>query len=97
MFESLQKSWEEMLKIPEARWIVWASILIVLILVAFYVAKKFRDMATGGSRYGSVDLLPDADKLLLEGKLDETEHKQIKSKIAEQQKQFVNKKLDEKD
>ena len=97
MFESLQKTWQETLEIPEARWIVWGSILLVSILVAFYVAKKFRDMATGGGGYGSVDLLPDADKLRLEGKLDETEYKQIKTKIAEQRSQIVNKKNNEKD
>ena len=97
MFESLQKSWNETLEIPEARWIVWGSILTVLILVAFYVAKKFRDMATGGSGYGSVDLLPDADKLRLEGKLDESEYKKIKSRIAEQQKRLVNRKNTEND
>jgi hypothetical protein len=96
MLESLQKTWKETLEIPEARWIVWISILVVSLLVAFYVAKKFRDMATGGS-FGSVDLLPDADKLRLEGKLDETEYKKLKSQIAEQQKQIVNKKNTEKD
>ena len=84
------------MEIPEARWIVWGSILVVLILVAFYCAKKFRDMATGAG-YGSTDLLPDADKLRLEGKLDESEYKKIKSTIAEQQKQFVNKENNEND
>lgn len=96
MFESVQKTWKETLEIPEARWIVWVTILVVLSLVAFYVAKKFRDMATGGG-YSSADLLPDADKLRLEGKLDESEFKKIKTKIAEQQNQIVNKKSNEKD
>ena len=78
------------MEIPEARWIVWGTILVVLVLIAFYVAKKFRDMAVGGDA-GSAEFLPDIDKMRLEGKLDDAEYQKLKSSMAEQRTQFVNK------
>ena len=88
MFESLKKFWNDTLEIPEARWMVWGSILLVLTLFAVYFAKMFRDMAVG-SGGSSSEILPDLDKLHTEGKLDETEYKKLRSTLAEQRNQIV--------
>ena len=78
-------------RFPEARWIVWVTILIDIEPGrGFMSPRNFATWPLVGV-ISSADLLPDSDKLRLEGKLDENEYKNIKSKIAEQQKQIVNK------
>lgn len=86
---------KEVMDIPEARWIVWGTLLLTLIIVAVYIAKKFRDMALGGG-LGSSELLPDADQLRNTGLLNEDEYKKIKTTIAEQRQEIVKNEQDEK-
>jgi hypothetical protein len=47
MFESLRKFWNETMEITEARWVVWLTLLLVLVVTAVYLVKLFRDFAFG--------------------------------------------------
>ena len=93
MMESIKSTWTQLMEIPEARWIVWGTALVVMMLVGFYVAKKFRDMALG-SGSGSTEFLPDIDKMRLEGKLDDSEYQQVKSSLAKERNRVVNEETD---
>ena len=70
--------------IPEARWILWITLLVVFVLVAVYVAKMFRDMAIGGSGGNNATMLSDFEQLRNEGKLDDDEYQKLKTTIREQ-------------
>jgi len=80
MWESIGKFWEETMEIPEARWIVWLTILVILILVAIYVVMYFRGQATGRG-IETTDYLTEFEKLKEQGKLDEEEFSRLKSVI----------------
>ena len=69
MFEAIRNTWNETMEIPEARWIVWFTILLIAIIIAVYVAKIFRDMAVG-ENVTTGDLFSDFDRLRNEGKLE---------------------------
>ena len=47
MFDSISKFWEEAMEIPEARWIIWLTLLVIFVLVGTYVAMYFRGQAKG--------------------------------------------------
>ncbi len=84
MFESLQKTWQETMEIPAARWIVWITVLIVAVLVAVYFVKMFRDMAMGNDSTSKAELLSDFERIRNEGKLDNEEFKRLKTSIRDQ-------------
>ena len=68
------------MEIPEARWIIWLTLLVILILVGTYVAMYFRGQAMGIVKEKS-DYLSDFRKLKDEGKLDEEEFGRLKQAI----------------
>lgn len=80
MFDSISKFWEEAMEIPEARWIIWLTLLVILILVGTYVAMYFRGQAMGIVKE-KADYLSDFRKLKDEGKLDEEEFGRLKQAI----------------
>lgn len=75
--------WNDIMEIPEARWVVWLSILAIALLAAFYIGKKFRDMAFGQSG-DSPNLISEFEQLKREGKLDESEFAKLKSTLSNQ-------------
>ena len=91
--EEIKKFWVETMEIPEARWIVAVSGLVICVAVAFYVVKLFRDMALGG-REDSASYITDFQRLRDEGKLDDEEYsrltkaipKDVTTKLGNQQK-----------
>lgn len=64
--------------IPEARWVIWLSVLAILIVIAIYVVTYFRGQATGQSSE-RIDYLSEFEKLKEQGKLDEEEFGRLKS------------------
>ena len=80
MWESIGKFWEETMEIPEARWIVWLTTLVILILVAIYVVMYFRGQATGRG-IETTDYLSEFEKLKEQGELDDEEFSRLKSVI----------------
>ena len=45
--ENLRQQWHELMEITGVPWIVYISLLIVMVLVAVYVVRLFKAMATG--------------------------------------------------
>ena len=84
MFDSIAKFWQETMEIPEARWIIWITLLVIFVLVGAYVAMYFRGQAKGGSQE-STDYLSDFRKLKDEGKLDDEEFGRLKQAIPKNQ------------
>ena len=78
--DAIKKFWSETMEIPEARWIVAVSGLVVCVAVAYYVVKLFRDMATGKSSEPA-DYISEFQKLRDEGKLDEEEFSRLAKSI----------------
>ncbi len=78
--EALKKFWSETMEIPEARWIVALSGLVICLAVAFYVVKLFRDMATGKTSEPA-NYISEFQKLRDEGKLDEEEFSRLATSI----------------
>ena len=78
--ESIKKFWSETMEIPEARWIVILTGLVICVAVAFYVAKMFRDMATGKTVELS-NYISDFQKLRDEGKLNDAEYSKLAKSI----------------
>ena len=74
--EFLTDTWS----IPEARWIVWATILIIAVLTAVYLAGTFRRLAIGDSS-APVSDLTDFERMLREGQLDEDEFTNLKAEV----------------
>ena len=68
------------MEIPEARWIIWITLLVIFVLVGSYVAMYFRGQAKGIS-HESTDYLSDFRKLKDEGKLDDEEFGRLKQAI----------------
>ena len=68
------------MEIPEARWIIWLTLLVILVLVGTYVAMYFRGQAMGIVKE-KADYLSDFQKLKDEGKVDEEEFGRLKQAI----------------
>jgi len=86
MLLSIREFWDQAMAIREARWILAAAGLAVLLLVGFYVFKLVRDMALGNTSFGpaeSTDFLTDFQKLRDQGKLNDEEYKRLKQSIPD--------------
>lgn len=71
------------MEIPEARWVVWISLLATAIIIAIYVAVYFRNLAFGKSDTAS-DHLSEFRRLKEEGKLGDKEFAKLKTTIKDQ-------------
>lgn len=71
------------MQIPEARWIVWGTLLLFVVMIGIYVSFFFRDLAIGGDNEDTAHLLSDFRKMREDGQLDETEYSRLKSKIPD--------------
>ena len=83
MPKSISDRWSQIMEIPEARWVVWISLLATAIIIAIYVAAYFRNLAFGKSDNAS-DHLSEFRRLKEEGKLGDKEFAQLKSTIKDQ-------------
>jgi hypothetical protein len=77
--------WKSTMAIPEARWIVLLTILVVAILIGVYVSIHFRNMALGNSEVGSEDHLSQFRKMRDEGQLDDAEFARLKQLMRQRQ------------
>lgn len=69
--------------------IILATILVSLLFVAIYVVGIFRGSALGKTKEASSDL-DEFRRLREEGVLDESEYKQVKTQIVQQQREQIN-------
>ena len=70
------------MQIPEARWIVYGTILICTVLIAVYVSFYFRNLAVGKSNEESTDLLSRFREMRDKGQLQESEYLKLKQSIS---------------
>lgn len=81
MLESLKTFWNETMEITEARWVVWLTLLLVLVVTGIYLVKLFRDFAFGG-RPSEADRFNDMRTLKEIGALSEAEYRRAREAIA---------------
>ena len=84
MLLSIREFWDQAMAIREARWVMAAAGLLVLLLVVFYLFKLVRDMALGSTTANlneSADFLTEFKQLRAEGKLNEEEFARLKQAI----------------
>jgi len=74
--QSLKDWWSGVLDIEGATWIIYPSILIVLVLIAYYVVQAFRNLAIGGTP-ASDDHLGTFRKMRDEGMIAPEEYKKV--------------------
>ena len=84
--QSLNDFWNDTLQIPEARWIVFGTILVFAVLVAGYVSLFFRNLAVGKTEESELDILSEFRNLRDTGHLDESEYSKLKDVIPENKK-----------
>jgi len=82
MNNSVDSMWNQLMTMPEARWIIWITCLAISILVAVYVVTLFRNMAIGTTEI-SEDPLMEFRRLRDEGKMDDKEFASVKSVMLE--------------
>lgn len=79
-------NWSEVTQIPEARWIIFGTLLLFLVLIAIYVSTYFRNLAIGGSESEDLDLLSEFRNLRDQGHLDNDEYNRLKTVVPENAK-----------
>ncbi len=78
MFDSISKFCQETWAMREARFVVWATLIVIAILIAVYVAGLFRGLATD-ERSGPIADLTDFETMREHGQLDDNEYKNLKA------------------
>ena len=81
--EEIKKFWSETMEIPGAGWIVGISGLLIILMIAYYVVKQFRDMALGKVE-DPTSYMTEFQKLRNEGKLDDEEYSRLAKAIPKQ-------------
>ena len=76
LVQGLKDWWNGVLAIEGAEWIIYPSVLIVLVLTAYYVVQAFRNMAIGGSG-GTEDHLGTFRRMRDEGMIAPDEYKKV--------------------
>jgi len=76
LMQGLKNWWNSVLAIEGAEWIIYPSVLIVLVLTAYYVVQAFRNMAIGGSA-GTEDHLGKFRRMRDEGMIAPEEYKKV--------------------
>jgi hypothetical protein len=82
MFESLKKFWNETMQITEARWVVWLTLLLVLVVTGVYLVKLFRDFAFG-LRPSEADRINDMRTLKEIGALNDAEYRRAREATSQ--------------
>lgn len=73
--QGLKDWWNSVLEIQGSEWIIYPSVLIVLLLVAYYAVQTFRNMAIGS--VASEDHLGTFRKMRDEGMIAPEEYKKV--------------------
>lgn len=81
MFESIREFWIDVWEIRLAQWIVFLAGLAIVILVALYIVRFFREMAFG-SDPDPIDHLSEFERMRNAGQLDDQEFQRLKSTLA---------------
>ncbi len=87
MMESLKKFWVETMEIDAARWVIWSTLLLILIIVAIYTVKFFRDQAFGAEGGGDGSLLDEIRRWKQSGIVDDDEFAQVQEIAAQRVRQ----------
>lgn len=74
--QGLKDWWNSVLAIEGAEWIIYPSVLIVLVLTAYYAVQAVRNMAIGGSA-GTEDHLGTFRRMRDEGMIAPEEYKKV--------------------
>lgn len=77
MFDSIRQFWSETMQITEARWVVWLTVLLILVVTAIYVVKLFREYAFGG-RPNPAERIEDLKRLKEIGALSDAEYQRAR-------------------
>ncbi len=77
MFEFFQERWAKIQAVPEARMVIWITVLIVVICIGVYLLNLIRNLLLVGDST-ETDHLASFRELRDQGKLDETEYEQLK-------------------
>ena len=70
------------MQITEARWVVWLTLLLVLVVTGVYLVKLFRDFAFG-LRPSEADRINDMRTLKEIGALNDTEYRRAREAISQ--------------
>ena len=70
------------MEMQAARWVVWITILLILLVTAFYVVKVFRDWAYGGEP-SPKDQWEQLRKLREIGALDDAQYKRARQALPQ--------------
>jgi hypothetical protein len=79
---TIESKWQQLMSIPEARWVVWTTILAIIVLVAVFVVMRFRNMAIGKLELLE-DPLSEFRRMRDEGALDDKEFASVRSTMLE--------------
>ena len=71
----------ELWEIPEARWILFGTLLVFATLVAFYVSSYFRNLALGKNDNNDAEILSGFRELRDRGQLADAEYLKLKRAI----------------
>lgn len=83
------------MQIPEARWIVFGTLLLFAMMLAWYVVSYFRNLAFGSDSDESTELLTGFRQMRDEGQLADDEFSRLKTAIPDNEN-GVNWKVTEK-
>ncbi|MFW6171798.1 MAG: hypothetical protein ACODAD_15025 [Planctomycetota bacterium] len=86
---------QEFLTTPTARLVLWVAILLIIMAIAYYVVRRFRDRIDDDQQTAS-ELLTNFREIHQEGDISEVEFRTIKTVLG-QQLQEETKKADGED
>ena len=79
----------EFLLTPHAQAVIWSTVLLIVIVIAVYVVGKLRDR-TDNDRLAANDLLTNFRELHLQGDIEDSEFRDIKSVLGTKLKRELN-------
>jgi len=75
--ESFVEWWKGIMDIKGVAWIIYPTLLVVLVVVAYYVINLLRNLALGGAPANQFDYLGEFRRMRDEGHLDSEEYKKL--------------------
>jgi uncharacterized membrane protein len=79
----------EFLLTPHAQAVIWSTVLLIVIVIAVFIVGKLRDRMDN-NRLASNELLTNFRELHLQGDIDESEFRDIKSVLGTKLKRELN-------
>ena len=77
---------QELLATPTAKAVLWVAVLLIMMAIGYYVARRFRDRIDDDRQTAS-DLLTNFREIHHEGDISETEFRTIKTVLGRQLQQ----------